>query len=136
MADCRSAPATCATSRHTHASRTAISSDSSTSTTMIESRSIARLLHPQSVAVVGASNDPTKIGHALFANLLGMGFDGLLYPVNSEARHVGGVPAYPSVSAVPGAVDLAVIAVPAATVPTVVAECAEHGVHGLVITSG
>ena len=101
-----------------------------------EGRSIARLLYPKSVAVVGASNDPTKIGHALFTNLLGMGFDGLLYPVNSDAPHVGGVPAYPSVSAVPGPIDLAVIAVPAATVPSVVAECADHNVRGLVITSG
>ena len=60
-----------------------------------EARSIQRLLYPRSVAVVGASNDAGKIGHAVFANLLRMGFDGPLYPINPEAPHVGGVPAYP-----------------------------------------
>ncbi len=101
-----------------------------------EARSIARLLYPRSVAVVGASNDPTKVGHVLFANLLRMSFDGRLYPINPDAPHVGGVPAYPSVRDVPGVIDLAVIAVPAAVVPDVVAECAERGVLGLVVTAG
>src|SRR5579875_2510900 len=61
-----------------------------------EARSIARLLQPSSVAVVGASNDAGKIGNAVFQNLLRMGLDGPLYPVNPEARHVAGVRAYPS----------------------------------------
>jgi acyl-CoA synthetase (NDP forming)/RimJ/RimL family protein N-acetyltransferase len=101
-----------------------------------ESRSIGRLLHPRSVAVVGASNDEGKVGHAVFQNLLRMGFEGPLYPVNPDARHVGGVPAYPSVLHVPDDVDLVVIAVPAASVPGVVEQCAQRGVHGLVVISG
>jgi acyl-CoA synthetase (NDP forming)/GNAT superfamily N-acetyltransferase len=101
-----------------------------------EARSIQRLLYPRSVAVVGASNDPGKIGNAVFANLLRTGFDGPLYPINPEARHVGGVPAYRSVRDVPDEVDLVVIAVPAAAVPDVVTECAERGVRGLVVLSG
>ena len=101
-----------------------------------EARSIARLLRPRSVAVVGASNDEGKLGHAVFVNLLRMEFDGPLYPVNPEARHVSGVRAYPSVLDVPDDIDLVVIAVPAATVPEVVEQCAERGVRGLVVISG
>jgi acyl-CoA synthetase (NDP forming)/RimJ/RimL family protein N-acetyltransferase len=101
-----------------------------------EARSIARLLRPRSVAVVGASTDDGKIGNALFANLLRMGFEGRLYPINPDAEHVGGVPAYPSVLDVPGDIDLAVIAVPAAAVLGVVDECARRGVRGLVVVSG
>jgi acyl-CoA synthetase (NDP forming)/GNAT superfamily N-acetyltransferase len=101
-----------------------------------EARSIARLLRPASVAVIGASNDDGKIGHAVFANLLRMGFEGRLYPVNPDAAHVGGVPAYPSVLEIPGDVDLAVIAVPAGSVPAVVDQCAERRVRGLVVITG
>jgi acyl-CoA synthetase (NDP forming)/GNAT superfamily N-acetyltransferase len=101
-----------------------------------EARSIKRLLYPRSVAVVGASNDAGKVGNAVFANLLRMGFDGLLYPINPEAPHVGGVPAYRSVLDVPGEVDLVVVAVPAGAVPEIVAQCAKRGVRGLVVLSG
>ena len=101
-----------------------------------EARSIARLLRPQSVAVVGASNDDGKLGHAVFVNLLRMGFDGPLYPVNPDARHVSGVRAYPSVLDVPDDIDLVVIAVPAPAVPGVVEQCAQRGVRGLVVISG
>ena len=72
----------------------------------------------------------------MFRNLLGMGFDGPLYPINPEARHVGGVPAYRSVLDVPGDIDLAVVAVPAAAVAEVVAQCAARRVRGLVVISG
>ncbi len=101
-----------------------------------EARSIGRMLFPTSVAVVGASNDEGKIGNAVFRNLLRMGFNGPLYPVNQESRHVSGVRAYASVLDVPDAVDLAVIAVPAAAVPAVVADCATRGVRGVVVISG
>jgi acyl-CoA synthetase (NDP forming)/RimJ/RimL family protein N-acetyltransferase len=101
-----------------------------------EARSIARLLRPTSVAVVGASNDEGKLGNAVFGNLLRMGFDGSLYPINPDARHVNGVPAFPSVLDVADDIDLAVIAVPAASVPDVVQQCAERGVRGLVVISG
>ncbi len=101
-----------------------------------EARSIQRLLCPSSIAVVGASNDPGKVGNALFANLLRMGFNGTLFPVNPDATHVGGVPAYRSLLEIPVDVDLVVIAVPAVCVPGVVAECAARRVRGLIVTSG
>jgi acyl-CoA synthetase (NDP forming)/RimJ/RimL family protein N-acetyltransferase len=101
-----------------------------------EARSIQRLLFPTSVAVVGASNDEGKIGNAVFGNLLRMGFQGPLYPINADSRHVGGVRAYRSVLDVPDDVDLVVVAVPAASVPGVVEQCAARGVRGLVVISG
>ncbi|SHG39569.1 Acyl-CoA synthetase (NDP forming) [Geodermatophilus nigrescens] len=101
-----------------------------------ESRSIARLLTPRSVAVVGASNDEAKIGNLVLRNLLDYRFDGPVYPVNPNARHVRGVPAYASIEAIPGDVDLAVVAVPADEVAGVVEACRRKRVRGLVVISG
>ncbi|MGR7026539.1 bifunctional acetate--CoA ligase family protein/GNAT family N-acetyltransferase [Geodermatophilus sp. URMC 62] len=101
-----------------------------------ESRSIARLLTPSSVAVVGASNDESKIGSVVLRNLLGYGFDGPVYPVNPGVRHVRGVPAYASIEAIPDDVDLAVLAVPADEVAGVVESCRRKRVRGLVVISG
>ncbi|MCO7219387.1 bifunctional GNAT family N-acetyltransferase/acetate--CoA ligase family protein [Klenkia sp. PcliD-1-E] len=101
-----------------------------------ESRSIGRLLTPQSVAVVGASNDSTKIGHAVLRNLLDAGFAGPIYPVNPAVRHVAGVPAHASIEDIPDDVDLAVLAVPATEVPGVVEACRRKRVKGLVVISG
>jgi acyl-CoA synthetase (NDP forming)/RimJ/RimL family protein N-acetyltransferase len=101
-----------------------------------EAQSIRRLLFAKSVAVVGASNDQDKIGNVVFGNLLRMGLEGALYPVNEHARHVSGVRAYASVVEIPDPIDLAVICVPADAVPPVVEQCAAKGVHGLVVISG
>jgi acyl-CoA synthetase (NDP forming)/RimJ/RimL family protein N-acetyltransferase len=101
-----------------------------------ESRSIARLLAPSSVAVVGASNDVGKIGNAVLRHLLEYGFDGPIYPVNPGARHVRSVPAYAGLEDIPGDVDLAVVAVPAEEVAAVVEAARRKKVHGLVVISG
>ena len=101
-----------------------------------ESRSIARLLTPSSVAVVGASNDEGKIGNALLRHLLDYGFAGPVYPVNPGARHVRGVPAYADIESIPDDVDLAVLAVPADEVAGVVEACRRKRVRGLVVVSG
>jgi acetyl coenzyme A synthetase (ADP forming)-like protein len=95
--------------------------------------SIARLLRPRSVAIVGASRDPVKIGGAILANLKREGFRGPIYPVNSSAREVQGFKAYPSISAVGPSIDLAVICVPASAVEEAVGECARAGVFAVVI---
>lgn len=100
-----------------------------------EARSVARLLTPRSVALIGASTRPGTIGHTLLRNLRAAGFTGPIYPVHPTARTVAGLPAFPSVRAISAPVDLAVIAVPAAAVPQVVVDCAAVGVHGLVIIS-
>jgi acyl-CoA synthetase (NDP forming)/GNAT superfamily N-acetyltransferase len=101
-----------------------------------EARSVERMLNPGSVAVIGASTDPKKIGHVVFANLMAYGFAGPVYPVHPHARHIGGVRAYPSVLDVPDQVDLAVVAVPAVGVAEVVEQCGRKGVRGLVVASG
>jgi acyl-CoA synthetase (NDP forming)/RimJ/RimL family protein N-acetyltransferase len=100
-----------------------------------ESRSIQRLLFPSSVAVIGASADHLKIGNLVFENLQRSGFTGPIFPVNPHARAINGVLAYPSIADIPGAADLAVLAIPASNVSEVVAECSERGVRGLVVIS-
>jgi acyl-CoA synthetase (NDP forming)/GNAT superfamily N-acetyltransferase len=100
-----------------------------------ESRSIERLLFPGSVAVIGASREAGSVGQTVLRNLLGGDFTGPVFPVHPTAPAVGGVRAYPTVSAVPDPVDLAVVAVPGEHVNEVVAQCAAKGVHGLVVVS-
>ena len=99
-------------------------------------RGLDRTLSPGSIAMVGASNNVAGIGGQVFANLA-RAFSGRLYPVHPRDAEVQGQPAFPSVTDLPEAVDLAVIVVPAAGVPAVVEECATRRVGGaLVITSG
>jgi acetyl coenzyme A synthetase (ADP forming)-like protein len=97
--------------------------------------SIARLLRPSAVAVVGAGREPGGIGHEIFANLLASGFTGVLYPVNHSAHGVAGVRSYSSVMDVPDPVDLAVISVPASDVPAVIDDCGRKGVTSVVVVS-
>jgi acyl-CoA synthetase (NDP forming)/RimJ/RimL family protein N-acetyltransferase len=100
-----------------------------------EARSVYNLLHPGSVAVIGASADPAKIGHAVLAHLLAGTFAGPVFPVNAERRSVHGVRAYPSVLDIPDPVDLAVVAVPAGHVDEVLDACLHKGVKALVVVS-
>jgi acetate---CoA ligase (ADP-forming) len=90
---------------------------------------------PRSIAVIGASRSPGTIGWQIIDNLLRHGFQGTLYPVNPAARAIHSVPAYPSVSAIPGEVDLAVVVVPKQHVEAVVEECGQKGVRAVVVIS-
>ena len=103
---------------------------------MAETRSVARLLEPASIAVIGAGREPGGIGHEVFRQLLAHRFAGTVHPVNARAHQVAGVPAYASILDVPDRVDLAVIAVPADEVRGVVEQCALARVGGLVVMSG
>jgi len=94
-----------------------------------------RLLAPTSVAVVGAGRSRGTIGGELFHNLIANEFQGPVYPVNPKADVVQSVVAYPSVTAIPGPVDCAVIVVPGADVIGVARECATKGVGGLIVIS-
>lgn len=98
-------------------------------------RSLHAFLTPRSVALVGASRRPDTIGGALLANLKRAGFTGSIHPVNPNAKEIDGLTSHPSVSAIGAPVDLALIAVPARLVESVVADCARAGVHGLVVIS-
>ena len=98
-------------------------------------QSMRAFLNPRAVAVVGVSRRGDGVGAALLANLQRAGFTGRLYPIHPHATEITGLPAFPRVSAVGAPVDLALIAVPAAAVEEVVADCASAGVHGVVVIS-
>ncbi|ROQ76533.1 acyl-CoA synthetase (NDP forming) [Streptomyces sp. CEV 2-1] len=104
-----------------------------------EARSVQRLLAPGSVAVIGAGRTPGGVGRTVLRNLLGAGFTGRTYAVNSafpaDQDTIDGVPAHRSLGEIGESVDLAVVAVPAERVPEAVADCGEHGVQGLVVLS-
>ncbi|MCX6700740.1 MAG: acetate--CoA ligase family protein [Methanomicrobiales archaeon] len=87
--------------------------------------------NPRSVAVIGASQDSTKMGYAVMHNLLH--FPGQLYPVNNKRSEIQGIRAYSSVMDIPAPVDLAVVTVPSIHVPHVVEECGRKGIPMVVI---
>jgi acetyl coenzyme A synthetase (ADP forming)-like protein len=97
--------------------------------------SISRILHPRSVAVVGAGRGEYNIGRTVVRNLLRGGFKGPVYPINPNAATIDGLTCLPSIEAVEGPVDLAVLAVPAEQCLEVVDACARKGVRGLVVIS-
>ncbi|MHB1211683.1 MAG: GNAT family N-acetyltransferase [Candidatus Nanopelagicales bacterium] len=101
-----------------------------------DARSVHRLLHPGTVAVVGAGRAPGGLGHALLGNLVRGGFRGRLIAVHREVDEILGVPCVRSLAEVDGAVDLCVVVVPAPDVRTVIEQAAAAGAHGVVVVSG
>ena len=98
---------------------------------------LAALLSPASIAVVGASADRTKIRGTLFHQLAASGYTGLLYPITASATEIEGHRCFPSVTAVGAPIDLAIVAIPPDAVMGVLEECAAGGVRSaLVLTSG
>jgi acetyl coenzyme A synthetase (ADP forming)-like protein len=91
---------------------------------------------PRGIAVVGASTDPHKLGYGVVRNLVEYHYRGPIYPINPSARELLGYRCYPSVSAVPDPVDLAVVIVPAALVVEMVEECGERGIKNAIVVSG
>jgi acyl-CoA synthetase (NDP forming) len=95
------------------------------------------LLKPKSVAVVGASAQPGKIGYTVLDNLIKSGYQGPMYPINPTASEILGIKVYPSVKDIPGSIDAAIITVPAKYVAEVLVDCGKKGVKALIIiTSG
>ena len=90
---------------------------------------------PKTVAVIGATENPGSVGRTILWNLVTSPFGGTVFPVNPKRANVLGVKAYPSVSAIPEQVDLAVIVTPPPTIPGIIRECGENGVHGAVVIS-
>jgi len=98
-------------------------------------RAPPEIFYPESIAVIGASASPKKVGYSVLRNLLS--FPGNLYPVNPSRTELFGRKTYPSVTGIPGPVDWAVIAVPARLVPEVMEECGEKGVRlAVIVTAG
>ena len=97
--------------------------------------SLKSFLTPRSIAVIGASRRPGSIGNKLFHNILEEDFKGIVYPVNPNAESVASVKTYPSITDIPGSVDLAIIIVPAELVQGVVEQCGQKGVRGIIVIS-
>ncbi|MBP7608115.1 MAG: bifunctional acetate--CoA ligase family protein/GNAT family N-acetyltransferase [Steroidobacteraceae bacterium] len=96
---------------------------------------IEAVLRPASVAVVGASATPGSIGDVLCRNLREGGFRGPVFYVNPRHASIGDEPSYPDVRSLPQAVDVAIIATPPPTLPTILEHCGERGVRGAIIVS-
>lgn len=93
------------------------------------------MFKPRSVAVIGATERDASVGRTIVWNLMSSSFGGTIFPVNPKRTSVLGIKAYPDVTAVPDEIDLAVIVTPAATVPSVVDDCAAVGVKACIIIS-
>ncbi|MHC4478521.1 MAG: acetate--CoA ligase alpha subunit [Planctomycetota bacterium] len=98
-------------------------------------KNIEPIMNPKSIAVVGATNRTGSVGLAVFRNILGAGFQGVLYPVNPKAKSVQSVKAYPKLMDVPDEVDLAVIIVPAKIVCSVLEEAGQKQAKGVIVIS-
>lgn len=96
---------------------------------------LKRIFEPRRIAVIGASNQPGKVGHIVFRNLVGQTGEHVVYPINARQESVQGVQAYREMGAAPQAVDLAVICTPAETVPAVIEQCIAAKAGGAVVLS-
>ncbi|MEM4633829.1 MAG: CoA-binding protein [Candidatus Anstonellaceae archaeon] len=99
-------------------------------------KNLDSVFNPSSIAVIGASREPNKIGHVIVKNFIDGGFAGRVFPVNPNAEEILGLPAYKSVLEIKEKVDSAVIAVPAAAVAGVLEECGKKGIKGVVLITG
>ena len=91
---------------------------------------------PRSIAIIGASSNPEKIGYAILKNLASSGYSGSIYPVNPNSSEIMGLKAYSSITQIPGSVDLTVIALPASKTPGEVRECVRLKVPYVIIIPG
>ncbi|MFA6328419.1 MAG: CoA-binding protein [Candidatus Micrarchaeia archaeon] len=99
-------------------------------------RNLDAVFRPGSIAVIGASREPNKIGHVIVKNFIDGGFGGRIYPINPGAEEILGLRSYRSVLDIKEKVDSAVIAVPAAVVAGVLEECGKKGIRGVVLITG
>jgi acetyltransferase len=90
---------------------------------------------PKTVAVVGATDNPGSVGRTILWNLVTSPFGGTVFPVNPKRANVLGIKAYPSITAIPEPVDLAVVVTPPPSIPGIIRECGENGVQGAVVIS-
>jgi len=97
--------------------------------------SLEAIFAPKSIAVVGASTTPGKVGYDIFANILKNGYRGTLYPVNPTAHSIMSVRAYPEIGAIPDPVDLAILILPPGATLEAVEQAVRKGVKGIVIVS-
>lgn len=96
-------------------------------------RTLFRIFEPKSIAIVGASPVPGKIGNMALKNVVSGGFKGKIYPVNPNYEEIEGFECYTSLKEIEGSVDLAILAVPAPVVPKILRDCGEKDVAGAVV---
>ncbi len=104
-------------------------------TTTVPKTDLTAVFEPRSVAVVGASATPHKAGFNILHNLLTLGYEGEVYPVNPKAGEILGLKAYPAVDQIPHQVETAIIATPARAAVDVMKSCARKGVKAVIIIS-
>jgi len=92
-------------------------------------------LHPESIAVIGASDIPGRVGYMFIANLIDCDFHGRIFPVNPRLDEVRGIKAYSHIKDIPYQIDLAIVAVRPSAVPQVLRECGEKGAKAVLISS-
>ncbi len=97
---------------------------------------LERVMHPKSVAVIGASKNETKRGYQTIRTLVEEKYEGRIYPVNPKENRIYGLRCFPSISDIGDSVDIVLIATPAATVPRLLVECGQNGVAGAVVLAG
>ena len=95
--------------------------------------SMNRIMKPKAVAVIGASNEAGKIGNSVMKNLINGGYKGAIYPITPKGGEIMGIPAFKSVKDVPGEIDTAVFAIPAALVAGALKECGEKKIAGAIL---
>lgn len=99
-------------------------------------KNVKKVMEPKSIAVIGASKNPTKIGHAILKNMLISGYVGKLYAVNPSSDNILGVKCYKSILDIKSKVDCAIISIPAKLVPQTLEDCGKRGIKGAIIISG
>ncbi|HEX3499393.1 MAG TPA: acetate--CoA ligase family protein [Stellaceae bacterium] len=100
-------------------------------------RDLTPLFRPRSLALIGASDDPTRIRGKILAQIVKGNYPGRIFPIHPTARTIQGMPAFAAIGEAPGPIDLALIAIPAESVPATLAQCAAAGVRSaLVFSSG
>jgi len=98
-------------------------------------KTLQKIFRPQRIAIIGVSNNPNSVGGITLKNLVGGGFQGVVYPINPKHEAVMGIPCYKDVKSLPKVPDLAVICTSSKIVPTLIRECGETGILGIIIMS-
>lgn len=102
---------------------------------IVDVHNLNRFFDPKRIALLGVSPNPNSVGGKVLSNLVGGGFDGVVYPVNPDREAVLGIHCFPSIKELPKTPDLGVICSAATLVPGLVRECGEAGIMGLIIIS-
>jgi len=96
---------------------------------------LEKIFEPKSIAVIGASDREGSVGYIIFNNLIGSGYNGVVFPINPKRESVQGVQAFKSINDVKVKVDMAIICTPATTVKALVEDCGKKGIKGMIIIS-